>query len=392
MSIQDRFNIIIAGAGAAGLSLLWRIMNSDKLRDQHVLLIDKSFEPTGHKTWCFWENTELPDADLLYHSWNKLLVKLHGETFSEKLNQYQYHCLRSHDFANAVLETARRNQQVTLIEATIDDFSGNNARGTVHTSHGEFTADYIFQSVKSPPDFDVSKVDVSLTQHFLGWEIESDSDPFDPETPVFMDFDVPQKDGVSFMYLLPFSEKRALVEYTVFSKKVMNKNEYERELSYYLESRYQLTVYDYSINRKEMGAIPMEDRKYSSWYCNRVMNIGTVGGLSKPSTGYTFSRIQAHSVEIVKALEKKRDLPEGWFSSYRFRVYDLMMLYLLEHEPGHSIEIFYNLFKKNRFDLILRFLAEQTDPGEELSIFSKMPYMPFFRSIYKMKHRIFTGG
>ena len=136
----------------------------------------------------------------------------------------------------------------------------------------------------------------------------------------------------------------------------------------------------------------MEDTRYPAWYCNRVMNIGTVGGLTKPSTGYTFTRIHQHCKDIVSALEAGETPPVSKSSAYRFRVYDMMLLYLLENHQQTSIEIFNQLFKKNRFDRILQFLEEETHLGNELAIFSSLPYMPFFKAIYKMKHRIFTGA
>ncbi len=136
----------------------------------------------------------------------------------------------------------------------------------------------------------------------------------------------------------------------------------------------------------------MEDRRYSPWYCKRVLNLGTAGGFTKATTGYTFSRIHDRCSLIVKALENNTSLPHYPVSSYRFRVYDIMMLYLLQHEPEQAVKIFGQLFKKNSFDLVLRFLNEETSLTEELSIFRKLSYLPFFRSIYKMKHRIFAGA
>lgn len=214
---------------------------------------------------------------------------------------------------------------------------------------------------------------------------------FDPKTPIFMDFEVPQMNGISFIYLLPFSKRKALVEYTIFSEELIPKDQYRKQIREYLRSNYNLQADDFSYSREEFGGIPMEDRRYPSTYCDYVWNIGTVGGFAKPSTGYMFSRIQKRSSEIVKALETGDKIPEDRASSYRFRVYDEMMLYLLAYEKNNALEVFKCLFQKNKFDQVLQFLSEESTFALELSIFSKMPYIPFFRSIYKMKHRIFSG-
>ncbi len=392
MTEQNRFDIIIAGAGAAGLSLLWRIINSPHLRNQKVQIIDQSFEPANDKTWCFWEDLELPDTGLIHHSWNQLLVKINGKTYSEDLKKYRYKCLRSEDFSGYILQIARESKQVTFLEARINDFSCDDQSGKVHTSKGDFRSKKIFQSVMKPPEYDNLTVDISLIQHFLGWEVESNKDLFEPEIPTFMDFDVPQENGTSFIYLLPFSKRKALVEYTVFSNRLINKDNYRQQLRSYLQTHYDLNQNNYSIEREEFGAIPMEDRRYPAMFCDFVWNIGIVGGYAKPSTGYTFSRIQKHTSEITKALEFNKNIPNSPSSSYRFRVYDLMMLYLLEYEKENAISAFDYLFRKNSFDTVLEFLSEESSLQKELSIFSKMPYMPFFRSIYKMSHRIIRGA
>jgi len=39
---DDSYDIIIAGAGASGLSLIWYILQSETLRDKKILLLDLS--------------------------------------------------------------------------------------------------------------------------------------------------------------------------------------------------------------------------------------------------------------------------------------------------------------------------------------------------------------
>ena len=391
MNRENRFDIIIAGAGAAGLTLLWYILNSPVLQKREILLLDKSFEPKNDKTWCFWDSNDLPLNEFIYHSWNELEVGALGSSFNEELITYRYDCIRNGDYSMAILDTAKNFENITFIEASIQNFSSDEKIAVVETDKGKFTASHVFQSVLKPPDFETSTVDNSLLQHFVGWEIETDSSLFNSDKAVLMDFNVPQLNGVTFMYILPFSENRALIEHTLFSDTLLEQDVYEGEIRNYLSEHYDLGSTRYRILRKEKGAIPMEDRKYSTWYCENVMNIGTMGGLTKPTTGYTFTRIHKKSIEIVSALERDEKIPEDAVSSYRFRVYDMMLLYLLSSDQHTSVRIFHDLFKKNSFDMILRFLEEKTTLSNEISIFSTLPYLPFFKSIYKMKHRIFTG-
>jgi lycopene beta-cyclase len=392
MHSEQHFDIIIAGTGASGLTLLWYILQSEKLKKKRVLLIDKKLEPTDSKTWCFWSDGNHPTNQLIHHTWNELEVITKNETINGTLNQKKYHSIRSLDYSTEILKRARLHPQVKFLETEIQGFTNSGENGVVHTGEGSFSALWVFQSALLPPDFHNSVCDLSLLQHFTGWEIETTLNMFNPDKALLMDFNVAQREGATFFYLLPYSENSALVEYTLFSPDTLSEDEYENELRNYLSNKYNLDKKDYTITRRETGVVPMEDRKYAHWYCNRVLNIGTAGGFTKATTGYTFSRIHDRCRLIVKSLEDNAPLPDYPVSSYRFRVYDIMMLYLLQHESEQAVEIFGQLFKKNSFDLVLRFLNEETSISEELSIFSKLSYMPFFRSIYKMKHRIFFGA
>lgn len=389
---DSSYDYIIAGAGASGLSLVWNLMESEILDQKKVLLIDQSLTPKNDKTWCFWDDTNIPDKRLIHHTWKTLEVRAFGDLFNEHLSKYSYHCIRSIDYASAVLERADEHPAVTLLETSINDFGEERGLGLINTDAGEFAAEWIFQSAIRPKNFYNQTVDVSLKQHFLGTVIETETPQFDPDKVMLMDFDTSQKHGLTFFYILPFSETKALVEYTFFTETVLSDEEYMKGIESYLSERYSLATKDYTITRTEKGAIPMEDRRYSAWYNPRVMNIGTVGGLTKPSTGYTFTRIQKHCKNIVAALEKNETPPVSNRSPYRFRVYDMMLLYLLEADPTICKKIFHDLFKRNSFDRILQFLEEDSHPGQEVAIFSSLPYIPFFKAIYHMKHRILTGA
>jgi lycopene beta-cyclase len=392
MNIDHSFDYIIAGTGASGLSLLYHLLLSeDPLCNKKILTIDISFEPKADKTWCFWSQDH-PFMHLTHKSWKKLKVISHGQEMHESLHNIGYHCIKSERYQNEVLEMAQNSSSVSMLEATIEGFDLLNHRGVVYTDKGSFSADWIFQSALKPPGYQHSVVDTSLIQHFTGWEIKTKDYLFDPETALLMDFDTEQTGGLTFFYLLPFSENSALVEYTIFSDHLLEKDTYNSAIRNYLFERFGLKSDQYSISRKEHGAIPMEDRKTPRYYNKRVLNLGINGGITKPTTGYTFTRAHQHSKEIVSCLNQGKQPSPYSGSPYRFRVYDIMLLYLLKHDPVNSRSIFHNLFKYNRIEQVLHFLDEKTTFTEDLEIFSTLPYTPFFRSIYHMRHRIFTGA
>ncbi|HMB97023.1 MAG TPA: lycopene cyclase family protein [Balneolaceae bacterium] len=386
------YDYIIAGAGAAGLSLLWHLLNSS-LKEKKILVIDKTLDPDNEKTWCFWDLENFPFTEIIHFSWDTLkIISPDGEKLEENLKTYKYHSMRSNQLNRHVISYAKNFDNVDFREAVISSVYLSGSKAVLNTEDELYSAEYIFQSVFKPADYDSSAVDTSLKQHFKGWEIETDEKMFNPEVATLMDFDIDQKNGFSFFYQLPVSETCCLFEYTLFSENLLDEDSYDSEIKHYLTDKFELNPSDYKIRRTEFGIIPMEDRRYSSWYNGRTLNIGTAGGWTKPSTGYTFSRIQTRCRKIVGSLEsgKKPKFRNG--SSYRFRVYDMMILYLIKKYPVKSVNIFSRLFKTSGMDRILTFLDEKTTIVEEISIFSKLPYSPFFHAIYKLKHRILTGA
>lgn len=385
-------DLIIAGAGAAGLNLLHHLLESRK-EFESILLIDQELTPARDRTWCFWEQDE-PWMGHLAHSWSVLQARSFGQIYEERLHEHRYYCISGEAFTGHMLEEARKSESVRMLRAEIlgFDFDESHQYGIVHTSKGAFRAPWVFQSIETPGELKEAKVDNDLLQHFTGWEIQVDKAVFDPEKVIWMDFDVEQLNGLTFVYLLPFSPGHALVEHTIFSQHTLDSTAYESAIVDYLRDRYGLNPGEYQITRTERGAIPMNDRAAPGHLNPGTCNIGTVGGLTKPSTGYTFMRIDQHSKMIRSALENGLAPPSWPGSSYRFRVYDMMLLYLLAREPGEARQVFHRLFDRNRMESILTFLDEKSRFSEEIAIFSKMPYLPFFRSMAKMSHRILTGA
>lgn len=372
------------------MSLLDHLRDSS-LAESNILVIDSSLEPKSDKTWCFWNHNHR-FMKLTHHTWHRLEVILRDEHIDKTLQNFGYHCIRSDKYHDYIISTAQKSGNITFLESEILELKARDDMGIVITSNGTYRANWVFQSVLKHPDYFHSVVDTSLVQHFTGWEIETSEEIFDPVKATFMDFNTEQIGGLTFFYVLPFTGKRALIEHTIFSDHILKRKKYVSAIKKYLSDRFNLNNGNYRIVREEKGAIPMDDRRVPSYYNSKTLSIGTTGGITKATTGYTFTRAHDHSREIVRALEKNKKPAPFSGSSYRFRVYDIMLLYLLKNEKDHGKDIFHELFKKNDLELLLKFLDERTSFTDELKIFSTLPYIPFFSSIYKMKHRIFTGA
>jgi lycopene beta-cyclase len=377
-------DLIIAGAGCAGLSALWHILHSAG-RDRRILVVDRSFESSDDRTWSFWGPPDAPFADLADRRWDQLLVRFPGSQATHRIGGPSHRAgsgrayvrVRSRDYATTILDEAARHPNVRMIESPLSDIRDDHDAGAVVTAHGELRAPVVFQSVRLSPNDATAAVRHPLRQHFGGWEVRTERPLFDPDVVTFMDFDTEQHDGTAFFYVLPDAPDRALIEHTVFSLRPQGREFYDRQIARHLD---RLGAGSYTIERTEYGAIPMEDRALHQRWGRHVWNLGTVGGMTKPSTGYTFQRIHAQSRHLVSSWATEgtpRALPAP---PARYAFADRTLLNILHHHPEHGRPIFEKLFGTSTMDDVLTFLDERSSPLRDAQMMSRLPWKPFVRA------------
>jgi lycopene beta-cyclase len=220
---------------------------------------------------------------------------------------------------------------------------------------------------------------IKLLQHFKGWVIETEDAFFDPSKATMMDFRVHQNHGTSFAYVLPFSKNKALIEYTLFTKELLAPEKYNEELRNYIQEF--LSIRQYSVKEEEFGVIPMTNEKLL--FKGKAWNIGTAGGQTKASSGYTFQFIQKQSQQIVDCLLAKKPLISIPETPRRFSFYDNTLLEVLYTNKVPGKEIFTTMFKKNKPQQVLRFLDNESSVKDELNIISSLPVWPFLKAAWK---------
>ena len=194
-----------------------------------------------------------------------------------------------------------------------------------------------------------------------------------------MDFRVKQQHGTTFVYVIPFNSTSALIEYTLFTKELLQQNQYDAALKDYIHTF--LGIDEYKIIEEEFGVIPMTNEKFS--FAGNGWQIGTAGGQTKASSGYTFQFIQKQSQQIVEYLIAGKPLSLIPAAPKRFRFYDNTLLHILYHNKLPGDKIFTQLFKKNKPQQVLRFLDNESSLKEELKIISTLPAWPFLKAALK---------
>lgn len=376
---MKHFHYIIAGAGCAGLSLLVRLLQSGKFSDKNILLIDKAPKQGNDRTWCFWEKGDSFFEPVVYKSWQQLWV--YGKDYAQlhDISPYRYKMIRSEDFYVYCFNVIKQFSNVTIEYGTIEStgFQKLNDKSVLQFNGEQISADIIFNSISfSKPK--LRNGQYYLLQHFKGWVIETPSATFNPGEATLMDFRVDQQHGTTFVYVMSFSPTKALVEYTLFSKELLPANEYNDGLKKYIKDI--LNIPDYRIHEEEFGIIPMTDYIFPM-YSSGAINIGSAGGQTKASTGYTFQFIQKQTAAIAECLlNSEQSINNIAISPRRFRWYDSTLLNILSRNKLSGSFIFTELFKKNKATDILQFLDNETSFAREMKIITVLPKGTFIKA------------
>ena len=379
-TISD-FDYLIVGGGAAGLSLAYHLALETQLADKRVLVIEPEAKDRNDRTWSFWTDEPTVFDGIVAHEWRKIAFRSPGFERVLDLGQYRYKTINGLDYYRFVRLALAKNPQFTFMHGTVESLVNTEAGVRATTPAGEFTARYAFDS--RPPDLRQLRQPQRyryLLQHFVGWEIETDHDVFDPATVEFMDFRGEQQQEARFMYVLPFSPRKALVEYTLFSSTTLPRAEYETAIREYLGTT--LALRTYRVVAEEVGAIPMTDHPLPARHGAHIFNLGTRGGRAKPSTGYAFKRIQQHSARLVAALARTGHPPaDATGDKWQFRLFDSLLLDIMQRRGESTRDIFRQLFEGNPVERIFRFLDETTSWADNLRVMNSVAPGPFMRSI-----------
>jgi len=379
----ERYDLLIAGGGAAGLSLAYRLAAS-QWSGLRIGVIEAEVKEGNDRTWCFWEQGEGPFEGFLAHRWDRMdFFGYHGKQVPLDLQPYAYKMLRSGDFYAHCHKALDHAPHIHRIQDRVRGYEkGTGPKGTeilVHMQQKTVQAPLVFASTTLEGALDEARQGLWLNQHFKGYYLASEEPVFEGLTARLMDFRVEQVDGYPcFVYVLPTDAHHALVEYTVFSPDAWTKAAYDAPLHRYMEENLGLRG-NFQVLHTEYGQIPMTDYDFEGAWRRRypdlpgLVPLGTMGGLGRPSTGYTFTNIQRHCEVILQELTKTRKADFGARMPSRFKHYDRTLLRVLVERkyPGHAL--FERLFDQNPTALLLAFLDGQSRFGQEITIMNRSP-------------------
>jgi lycopene beta-cyclase len=354
---MKEFDYIIIGGGCAGLSLAYELDDHKKLENKTLAIIETRDEYKKDKTWSFWKVTPHNFEDCVKKSWDNFTINIPNNTKYVECKDKPYQTIDSGLFYQKIIDKLKQNTNICFFK-NINEVNTENS--------------YIFNSVSNAAD---SKN--NLWQHFSGVEIETIKNSFDDEIFNLMDFDCDQKNSVHFFYTLPYSKTKALIETTWISDlNSASLKDYDNQLKNYIENK--LRIKNYKIIFKETGAIPLFHPKNIK-KLNQV-EIGTAGGMTRLSTGYTFSNIQEQSKYIRKNIENIKNT-KIFSIDKKYQFLDNIFLKVLKNNPNEMAQIFYKMFNCSP-NTVINFLSNKSNMYEDISIISKMPKWMFLKQLF----------
>ncbi|TXD52889.1 MULTISPECIES: lycopene cyclase family protein [unclassified Polaribacter] len=376
---MNYYDYIIVGGGASGLMMAYRMSKDTFFDDKTILILEKEKKDTNDRTWCYWEKENGEWDTILSASWDKIIFKSDSYKAKENIVPYKYKMIRSKDFYLKIWNQLKRKQNISFQKDTVISIHQLDNEAEVIAENQVFKTKTLINSILFTDAYKKQIEFPVLQQHFVGFFIKTKEDSFDNTAATFMDFTVEQRGNTRFMYILPTSKNEALFEYTLFSQDVLAYDIYKTEIEKYLENK---NITEYEILEKEQGSIPMTCYKFWEQNSENIIHIGTAGGWSKASTGFTFNNTTKKTTKLVNFLKQNLPLVE-FHKVSKFWYYDLLLLDIL-HEKNHlGSSIFSQLFKRTPVQKIFKFLDEETLFYEDLQVMLKMPPKNFIRAVFK---------
>ena len=368
---MKEFDYIILGGGLSGLTLAYELNKQGCLENKTLCILEKRKEYSRDKSWSYWdfENNKFPSC--VIGSWDSFSITFKQKTINITCPQSPYRTIDSKKFYDFVTEQLRNNNNITTImDCDIQTIESH----VIHTNKGGYIGKVVYDSL-----IDLSYQTPTMYQHFLGCEVETDSDYFNENIVDLMNFDCPQDGGLHFFYTLPFSKNKALIETTWYSKTIKKQSEYQNEIDHYLREKNIKGNITYS----EYGAIPLnltKNNKESS-SSKDYIKIGSAGGLTRASTGYTFQAIQSFSEQLASNLKLDRKLTVPNIRHKKYDFLDEIFLSVIEYEHKSMPIIFFNLFKNSDSITTISFLSDRSNWIQDLKVILSMPKLIFIKTL-----------
>jgi lycopene beta-cyclase len=370
------WDIVIVGGGLGGLSLAAELA-APAFAAMSVLVLEKRSRYVRDRTWSYWATTPHKYSHLERYQWNNWTVSLGDVVYSQCSQRSRYASLDADAFYKNAVDVICNSSHISLrmnaCVTNIEPFGSSETVITLEQGH----------TVRAKKILDARPVQQStpgtLVQQFVGWEIQLERDVFDSSQIQLMSFQ-PNRHGLHFFYVLPYSARCALVESTWISSADWHPD-YDTELKRYISQL--CGSNDYSVVYSEHGVLNLQDEHL---HAAAPVGLGRRGGTLRPSTGYAFVDTLVHAAQLAKSLMEalhagtqdawqpfafRRGATEKWM--------DTIFLEVLTKDWQRAPDYFMRIFSSVQVDDTVAFLTGQVSWQQRLRIMLSLPVAPFAR-------------
>lgn len=353
-----------------------------------VAIIESGSQLAGNHTWSFHASDLPPQCaawvePLIESRWSAYDILVGGR---KRTLQLDYRSTTSAHFAAVVTQALETTGCEILTNTTASEVSDQRV---AFSDGGQRAAAVVFDN-RGPSRLDLQSYTGGF-QKFWGFEVELDRD-WPLAHPVVMDDRLDQSDGFRFIYTLPFTRRRVLVEDTRFS----NSPSIDREECLGQVQRYLVAqgCSGWQIVREESGVLPMPTGGPLPGNGLPKLAGGYRGGWFHAATGYSFPL--AISVAEIVATTAPAQLPDALqkladqharrahFARFLNRLlFDLV-------KPQTRYQIFRRFYQVLDEPQIARFYGHRFTPSDAFRIVVGLPPrglrpLNFFRSLVKSR-------
>jgi len=371
-------DVLIVGGGLAGSLAAWHL--SAARPERTVMLLEAGETLGGNHTWSF-HATDLPAPDL---AWLAPLVTRrwprHEVAFPSRTRTIEEeYCAITSDRLHAVVSTALGGAvRLNTATATLTPTS-------VHLTSGErLEARVVIDARGAAP------VEVPLGwQTFLGQELVC-ARPHGVDHPMIMDATVRQDGAFRFIYVLPWSSERLLVEDTAYADTpAVDAAAARRAIAHYASVRGWEVA---GVAREERGCLPIPlGGGIDAFWEGDLPRIGMRAGLFHPTTGYSLpdAVATARRLAAVDLISPARVYSEmrtlattRWQERGFFRLLNRWLFRAAV--PDRRVRILEQFYGRPA-DLIARFYGARLTMGDRLRLVAGRPPVPIWRALAHLR-------
>ncbi len=368
-------DVAIIGGGCAGLSLAARLASLGE-RAPRTLILEPRQTYENDRTWSGWRTKPHPFLDCVRASWSRWSIACEGREIVRGNGRMLYDTIPADRFYESAIAAIARAPAIDLVRGVSAGAIGQNAQAAwVQTDQGRLRTRLLIDT--RPPPVSAGE---GLLQSFTGIEVETPEPRFDPATVGLMAFEAPARDDITFLYTLPFSPTRALLELTRMSP-VCGRAPAREQVRALLRERLGC---DFIVHRHETGCLPMIPLGPAPPAPPRMLRMGTLAGALRASTGYGFANIQAQAEDLARRMDGGAEAALGWRAAPPpawMRGMDRLFLQVLRRHPENGPRLLTTLFRRCPTAPLVRFLTGTGGLLDGGRVALSMPKAPFLREL-----------